>query len=44
VQQLAKFDWKRLEDEPRREPRLQIAFPRKVLGSRLERAQGAMLG
>jgi ADP-ribosylglycohydrolase/fructose-1,6-bisphosphatase/inositol monophosphatase family enzyme len=44
VRQLAKFDWTRLEGEPRREPRLQLAFPRKVLGSRLERAQGAMLG
>src|SRR6185503_13784747 len=44
ARQLAKFDWKRLEQEPRREPRSLIAFPRKELGPRLARAQGAMLG
>ncbi|HUQ24738.1 MAG TPA: inositol monophosphatase family protein [Burkholderiales bacterium] len=44
VRQLARFDWKRLEQEPRREPRVHLAFPRKNLGEKLERAQGAMLG
>jgi ADP-ribosylglycohydrolase/fructose-1,6-bisphosphatase/inositol monophosphatase family enzyme len=44
ARQLARFDWKRLEQEPRREPRVRLAFPRKQFGARLERAQGAMLG
>jgi len=42
--QLARFDWKRLEQEPRREPRVRLAFPRKDFGLQLARAQGAMLG
>src|SRR6185503_10533636 len=41
---LAKVDWKRLAEEPRRDGRVQLRFPRKKLGDRLARAQGAMLG
>ena len=44
VRPLVKFDWQRLDQEPRREPRVHLAFPRKNLGVRLARAQGAMLG
>ena len=44
AQQLAKFDWKVLGQEPRRDPRVHLRFPRKVFGDRLARAQGAMLG
>ena len=41
---LAKVDWKRLAEEPRRDGRVQLRFPRKKFGDRLARAQGAMLG
>jgi ADP-ribosylglycohydrolase/fructose-1,6-bisphosphatase/inositol monophosphatase family enzyme len=44
ARQLARVDWKQLEQEPRREPRVRIGFPRKNLGQKLARAQGAMLG
>src|SRR5258706_5656575 len=44
AQQLARFDWKLLEQEPRREPRVHLGFPRKNLEQKLARAQGAMLG
>lgn len=44
ARQLARFDWKLLEQEPRREPRVHIGFPRKNLEQKLARAQGAMLG
>jgi len=44
ARQLVKFDWKRLEQEPRREPRVRLSFPRKDFGLQLARAQGAMLG
>src|SRR6185503_10824702 len=44
AQQLARFDWKRLEQEPRREPRVGLSFPRVFPGEKLSRAQGAMLG
>ena len=44
ARQLARFDWRLLEQEPRREPRVQIAFPRKEPGQVLARAQGALLG
>jgi ADP-ribosylglycohydrolase/fructose-1,6-bisphosphatase/inositol monophosphatase family enzyme len=40
---LQRFDWARLEREPRREPRVQLGFPRRR-DERLERAQGAFLG
>ena len=42
--QLAKFDWSLLDTEPRREPRLTLAFPRPSTGTWLARAQGALLG
>src|SRR5689334_18155578 len=41
---LARFDWKSLEAEPRREPRARLGFPRNANAWRLARAQGAMLG
>src|SRR6185503_1490063 len=41
---LARFDWKRLEQEPRREPRVKLGFPRMPFGEKLSRAQGALLG
>jgi ADP-ribosylglycohydrolase/fructose-1,6-bisphosphatase/inositol monophosphatase family enzyme len=41
---LAGFDWAALDQEPRRESRLHLAFPRKKHGARLLRAQGALLG
>lgn len=44
ARQLARFDWKMLEQEPRRAPRVRLDFPRKEFGVRLARAQGAMLG
>ena len=43
ARQLQRFDWSRLEQEPRREPRVQLGFPRR-LDVRLPRAQGALLG
>ena len=44
ARQLARFDWQQLDQEPRREPRIFLGFPRKDPGSTLGRAQGAMLG
>jgi ADP-ribosylglycohydrolase/fructose-1,6-bisphosphatase/inositol monophosphatase family enzyme len=41
---LSRFDWAALEQEPRREPRLHLAFPRKKHGERLSRAQAVLLG
>jgi ADP-ribosylglycohydrolase/fructose-1,6-bisphosphatase/inositol monophosphatase family enzyme len=41
---LASVDWKALDAEPRREPRLVLGFPRKLDTARLARAQGTMLG
>jgi ADP-ribosylglycohydrolase/fructose-1,6-bisphosphatase/inositol monophosphatase family enzyme len=41
---LAAFDWAALDAEPRREARIQLAFPRKDHGQRLARAQGVLLG
>lgn len=41
--QLARFDWAALENEPRREPRLALGFPRRR-NEYLGRAQGALLG
>jgi ADP-ribosylglycohydrolase/fructose-1,6-bisphosphatase/inositol monophosphatase family enzyme len=42
--QLASFDWKLLDTEPRREPRVALGFPRRNDPARLARAQGALLG
>ncbi len=44
ARQLAGFDWGSLEGEPRREPRVNLAFPRKPSGAKLSRAQAALLG
>ncbi|HZS68875.1 MAG TPA: inositol monophosphatase family protein [Burkholderiales bacterium] len=41
--QLARYDWKLLDAEPRREPRVALGFPRKD-DHRLARAQGVLLG
>lgn len=41
---LSGFDWASLEAEPRREPRIALAFPRKRADARLSRAQAALLG
>jgi ADP-ribosylglycohydrolase/fructose-1,6-bisphosphatase/inositol monophosphatase family enzyme len=41
--QLARYDWKLLDAEPRREARVTLGFPRKD-HSRLARAQGVLLG
>jgi ADP-ribosylglycohydrolase len=41
---LARIDWKALDAEPRREPRIALGFPRKLDASRLARAQGTLLG
>jgi ADP-ribosylglycohydrolase/fructose-1,6-bisphosphatase/inositol monophosphatase family enzyme len=41
---LARFDWQALEQEPRREPRVHLPFPRKKHGATLARAQGTLLG
>ncbi len=41
---LAGFDWAALDQEPRREPRLHLPFPRKTCGEEMSRAQGALLG
>ena len=40
---LARFSWSRLEEEPRREPRVPLRFPRRERGE-LTRAQGCLLG
>lgn len=42
--QLVKFNWPSLESEPRREPRVNLGFPRKENDLRLSRAQGCLLG
>ena len=42
--QLARFDWARLDAEPRREPRVPHAFPKPWAPQRLSRAQAALLG
>jgi ADP-ribosylglycohydrolase/fructose-1,6-bisphosphatase/inositol monophosphatase family enzyme len=42
ARQLAGVDWRRLEQEARREPRVTLAFPRK--SAALDRAQGVLLG
>ena len=42
--QLARVDWKALENEPPMKPRVALGFPRKVSERDLERAQGALLG
>jgi ADP-ribosylglycohydrolase/fructose-1,6-bisphosphatase/inositol monophosphatase family enzyme len=44
ARQLARLDWKRLDQEPRREPRVSLGFPRRDFGPKLAHAQGAMLG
>lgn len=41
---LARFTWAQLEQEPRREPRVALGFPRKDEIIRLERATGCLLG
>jgi ADP-ribosylglycohydrolase/fructose-1,6-bisphosphatase/inositol monophosphatase family enzyme len=42
ARQLAKADWARIEQEPRREPRVALGFPRK--SDSLEKAHGVLLG
>src|ERR1043166_3147719 len=42
ARQLCRYDWNRVEHEPRREPRTPLGFRRN--SRRLERAQGALLG
>jgi len=44
ARQLASFAWERLEQEPRREPRVSLGFPKKRDRKSLSRAQGALLG
>jgi ADP-ribosyl-[dinitrogen reductase] hydrolase len=44
VKKLVSFSWNALEAEPRREPRVQLGFPRKNDPARLSRATGALLG
>jgi ADP-ribosylglycohydrolase len=43
VRQLQRFGWAQLDQEPRREPRVVLGFPRRE-NPYLERAQGALLG
>jgi ADP-ribosylglycohydrolase/fructose-1,6-bisphosphatase/inositol monophosphatase family enzyme len=43
ARRLAAFDWSSLEAEPKRAPRVALAFPRRA-DAPLERAQGALLG
>jgi ADP-ribosylglycohydrolase/fructose-1,6-bisphosphatase/inositol monophosphatase family enzyme len=43
ARQLARFTWAQLEQEPRREPRVSLGFPRKDHPN-LARAQGCLLG
>ncbi|MGH8724902.1 MAG: inositol monophosphatase family protein, partial [Burkholderiales bacterium] len=42
--QLARFDWKSLENEPPQKARVSLGFPRRVSEAQLERAQGCLLG
>src|SRR5438105_1968700 len=44
TRQLCRFTWAQLEQEPRREPRVLLRFPKKLDETRLERAQGCLLG
>jgi ADP-ribosylglycohydrolase/fructose-1,6-bisphosphatase/inositol monophosphatase family enzyme len=44
ARQLARFNWGTLEEEPRREARISLVFPRKNSDRKLSRAQGALLG
>jgi ADP-ribosylglycohydrolase/fructose-1,6-bisphosphatase/inositol monophosphatase family enzyme len=44
ARQLCGFDWARLEQEPRREPRVSVGFPRRERARELARAQGCLLG
>ncbi len=41
---LSRFNWGTLEEEPRREPRVNLGFPRKADEGRLARAIGCLLG
>ncbi|MGQ0653005.1 MAG: inositol monophosphatase family protein [Betaproteobacteria bacterium] len=41
---LARFAWKAIDAEPRRDPRVTLGFPRLAPGPRLMRAQGCLLG
>ena len=42
--QLARHDWKSLENEPPLKARIALGFPRRAPGARLARAQGCLLG
>ncbi|MGH8690949.1 MAG: ADP-ribosylglycohydrolase family protein, partial [Burkholderiales bacterium] len=42
--QLARHDWQALEREPPLKARVALGFPRRATASRLERAQGCLLG
>jgi ADP-ribosylglycohydrolase/fructose-1,6-bisphosphatase/inositol monophosphatase family enzyme len=42
--QLAGYEWKALENEPPQKARVALGFPRRAPESRLERAQGCLLG
>ena len=44
ARKLAAFDWHSLDQEPRREPRVALRFPRVVDEARVARAQGCLLG
>ena len=44
ARRLAVFDWHSLDNEPRREPRVVVGFPRVVDERRVARAHGVMLG
>jgi ADP-ribosylglycohydrolase len=44
ARQLASFDWRSLDNEPRREPRVVVGFPRAADESRVARAHGCLLG
>ena len=44
VARLRKFDWRLLEEEPRREPRVNLGFPRRNEPLKLSRGQGCLLG
>jgi len=41
---LSRFDWRKLEGEPRRPPRVNLGFPRRHDERRLSRAAGCLLG
>ncbi len=44
VRHLSAFEWPKLEQEPRREPRVALGFPRRNRPLELARAQGCLLG